>query len=445
MKAVAIRKNWHLLFLPILWLPLEIKSQSDYRCGVSGFFVSERQGLPIGFTSLEMQKREFQSEKLAVDLGMRFIGATVGRRGGYFAFGYFSELVFNPTRPFQPGLSAGLLGGGGAAAPDYDGWMLQGTAFIQHILRNGAALRVGVNYACVSRGVIAGFSPVIGFNWKLRTGLDSIADGRPSGWSSVYAECGVAAFKGRRLNFIGSGLHLKLGEIFSGDLSIHALTNIYGGYMQLLFSAGPQFNAGRFSISPGLAWGLGGGGSVETMGGALYGIHASVRYNGTHLYAGLKYQFVKAFYDQFEYNGLFLSVGKPLGAQKGFSWDLATKAYIGAEGFGNLGARFTAYENKNLRLMGSTFWAFTHNRGAYAEGLFEASVTVFPRFPLYLIGSFGAGAGSGINQGKTALICAAGVGYAIPSRVFPMNVELARWQGGNIPSWSVGLAWRVRN
>ncbi|GAB1403188.1 hypothetical protein MASR1M74_03660 [Lentimicrobium sp.] len=66
---------------------------------------------------------------------------------------------------------------------------------------------------------------------------------------------------------------------------------------------------------------------------------------------------------------------------------MITKAYIGKEGFGNIGARFTAFEYGRFRMAGTTYWALTHGRGAYAEGLFELLLTASERFPLYLVTS----------------------------------------------------------
>src|SRR3954470_8953742 len=88
------------------------------RTGISGFYIPERRNLAIGFTAFDVQDRLFSHDKFVVDYGLRFIGATTGRRGGYFAFGYFSDLALRPSKIFQPGLNLAFLAGGGAAAPD---------------------------------------------------------------------------------------------------------------------------------------------------------------------------------------------------------------------------------------------------------------------------------------------------------------------------------------
>lgn len=420
--------------------------QNNSRTGISGFFVPEKNSLNIGFTSFDLHCRLASREKFAFDYGLRFIGATTGRRGGYFAFGYFSELILRPTKRFQPGFNAALLAGGGASAPDNDGWMAQGTLFTQYQFKSGLGLRAGLNYAFVSGGDISGFSPLLGLNWKLRTVSNSDSLTRPVfAWNAVYGEFGIGVFKDKELGFIGAGAKLTCGRHFTGDFMIHALTNTYGGYIQLLLSGGPDFSIGSFHMSPALVLGLGGGGSVRTKGGGLYGAQLGFYYRGKRFHTGLKYQFVEALSKEFGYKGLFASIGKTFQHDQSspLRWDLVTKAYVGKEGFGNIGARFTAIEYGKLRLMGSTYWAFTHDRGAYAEGLFEASLDAPGSWPFYLITSFGAGAGSVINQRTASLIYAAGVGYASPLRRLPFSLECAYWEGGNIPHWSFAFSYRI--
>jgi hypothetical protein len=427
-------------------LPTIMYSQDNNSTGISGFFVPERNSLNIGFTSFDLHYRLASREKFALDYGLRFIGATTGRRGGYFAFGYFSELILRPTKRFQPGFNAALLAGGGAEAPDNDGWMAQGTLFTQYQFKSGLNLRAGLNYAFVSGGDISGFSPLIGLNWKLRTMSNADSLSRSFfAWNAVYGEFGIGVYDDKELGFIGAGAKLTYGRHFSGDVIIHALTNTYGGYMQVLLSGGPDFSIGSFHMSPALILGLGGGGAVRTKGGGLYGAQLGFYHRGERFHVGLKYRFVEAVSKEFGYNGLFASIGKTLQPDRHspIRWDLVTKAYIGKEGFGNIGARFTAFEYRKLRLMGSTYWAFTNGKGAYAEGLFEASLSAPGSWPFYLVTSFGAGAGSGINQKTASLIYAAGVGYASPLRRLPFNLECAYWEGGNIPHWSFAFSYHI--
>jgi hypothetical protein len=426
--------------------PIVSYGQNNTVTGVSGFYIPEKKSLNIGFTAFDMSAALYSGRNLSVSGGMRFIGATTGRRGGYFAFGYFSEALLRPEKRFRPGISMALLAGGGAAAPDEDGWLAQATVFSQYDWKNGLGVRAGLNYAYVSGGAIAGFSPVLGLAWKLRTAAhpDSLPERNAFTWNEVYSELGLGTLNGQPLGFLGAGAGWTAGKRFGGDFTIHALANAYGGYMQTLFSGGPVLSYRSFYISPALVIGLGGGGSAATKGGALYGAQLGLFYRSRLFHAGIKYQLVDAFYGKFGYNGLFVSAGKHINAETAaaMNWHLVTKAYLGQGGFGNIGARFVGYEDRNLRLMGSTYWAFTHNRGAYAEGLFEATYDA-GRLPFYFIASFGAGAGAGINGKTASVIYSGGIGFASPWKKFPLQVEAAHWRGGNIPNWSIALSYRI--
>src|SRR4249919_3317376 len=68
------------LFLFLL-LPVFALAQQS-RTGLSFFYVPEKNNLPIGFTSFDAQTRLLSKEKLTLDYGLRFIGATTGTRGG---------------------------------------------------------------------------------------------------------------------------------------------------------------------------------------------------------------------------------------------------------------------------------------------------------------------------------------------------------------------------
>lgn len=449
MKIFAAVSASLLLFCMVTaMLPVLGYSQRSTYTGVSGFVIPEKNNPEIGFTAFDIHHALVSNEKISFNGGMRLIAATTGKRGGYFAFGYGSELIIRPQNRLQFGIHAALLAGGGAAAPDKDGWLVQSTLFSQYQWKTGLSLRAGLNYGYVSSGVIQGFSPLLGMNWRLHTSGNTTlsSERKVFVWNAVFGEMGVGRFGKQHLGFIGSGAVWKYGSHMTGDVSIHALANTYGGYMQTLFSGGPALSVKSFSISPAVIIGMGGGGSVKTVGGALYGAQLGFFYSGKRFHTGIKYQFVEAFSRQFHYNGLFLSIGKTFNEKHTplIGWDLITKAYLGKEGFGNIGARFTGYEYKKLRLTGATYWAFTHERGAYAEGLFEAILGAPGEIPFYVIASGGAGAGAGINRKTASLIYAAGLGFASSNKRFPVHIEAAYWRGGNIPNWSISLAWRIK-
>ena len=446
-RSEKIRTADQICLLTLLLLPALIFPQS-FGNGISSFLVREKNSLNIGFASFDLYARLTEKENITLDYGMRFIGAAAGRRGGYFAFGYFSELALRKGKFLQPGVNIALLAGGGAAAPDHDGWMLQGTLFAKHQFKKGLTVKAGINYALVSGGDIAGWSPLVGVQWKMRTaGSPDSLTGLKFAWSAAYGEAGVAYYNSSAIGLIGAGAHYFCGRRLAGDFVIHAITNAHGGYMQTLVSGGPDVSIGPFHVSPALVLGLGGGGGVRTVGGGLYGGQLGLCISGQRFYAGLKLQAVRAFSNRFYYDGVLLSIGKKFAGDEDprLDWELLAKAYLGAEGFGNIGARLTAFEYRKFRIAGSTFWALTHDRGAYAEGLFEAMLGAPAPTPLYLVASLGVGAGSGINQRKAALICSGGAGFASPWSNFPLSVECAYWTGGNIPHWALAIGWRVRS
>ncbi|CAN0102301.1 unnamed protein product, partial [Chrysoparadoxa australica] len=159
---------------------------------------------------------------------------------------------------------------------------------------------------------------------------------------------------------------------------------------------------------------MGGGGGVPTGGGGLYGAQFGIHYQGPSFYANIKAQAVECFSDEYHFRGGFIGVGKTLTTANRLTWYPIAKAYIGDGGFGNIGMRIKAFGNRYLELMGSTYWAFTDNRGAYAEGIFEILAKPMPDFPLYAVFSGGAGAGAGVNLKTASTIASAGLGWYSP-------------------------------
>lgn len=417
----------------------ECDAQKSNSIGVSGFSVAEKENPRIGFTAVDLSARLVENNYLAIDGGFRFIGAVTGQRGGYFAFGYCTALSVYPSARFHPVFDVALLAGGGASAPDKDGWMLQ-SGLAGELQAGSVRLRAGINYAYVSGGAINGFSPVAGVNWNLHTPFTA-AGKTVWCWDAVYGEVGYGFSDNKELGFIGAGAHWKWGHYIGGDVVIHALANTHGGYMQSLCTIGPELRVGNWRFAGSGLLGMGGGGAVKTEGGGLYGAQLGVFYQGNTFYSGLKFQHVDAFSRKFGYEALFLSAGKSLGRQSGkFTWEPVVKAYLGHGGFGNVGARFTGLERQNWRLTGATYWAFTHNKGAYAEGLFEAIIQPAD-LPLYVV--FSGGAGAGINRKTASLIGGVSVGCAFPGKNGPFGIEVGWWQGGNIPQWSSSLSCRI--
>jgi|GEM_PF-5447057 len=426
----------------ILIFTNQCKAQNTIINGVSGFYVKEKNNLSIGFVSTTLDYPIKSYNKIKYQGGLQFIGSAVGNRGGYFAFGYRIEGELTSEKKIKFGGNFALLAGGGGSAPDKDGWMLHGTIFSQYQTRNSLKLRLGVSYTHVSSSMIRGFSPSIGVYWNLSSSKnDSLSTSKGIEWNSVYSEFGVAKFKLNKLEFIGVGASWKKGKWLTGDVSINALTNIYGGYMQALFSTGISLGTSKFQFSPAFVGGVGGGGGVSIGGGMLIGIQGSVRYFGLKSNFGVKYQIVNAGKGDFRYQGLFFSFGKSISKNNraNFKFYPVFKGYVGPNRFCNLGLRLVAIDWKLVKVMGSTYWAFTNNKGAYAEGLFEFSIDAPFSIPVYAIGSVGAGAGGGINKNVESII--RGVGFGVKSlwNKIPFAIESTYWKGGNVPKFSLTL------
>lgn len=425
----------------LLFINLHVTAQTTL--GTSVFQLAEKDNLGIGFLSFDISYPVYEGEFFAFKSGMRINGAFEGNRGGYFAFGYFGEGILMAKRPYQLGWNFSLTAGGGAQAPDKDGWMIQNTLFAQYTTSNNFSIRAGINHAYVSSGILQGFSPLIGLNWALRHNLRDSAAKNTFNWNAIYPEIGFGRFGKLELGFIGSGASYNIGHYFGGDVAFHALINTHGGYMQCISSIGPLLNLNHFSINPSAVIGLGGGGAIQTKGGGLYGAQIGIQYHGKNWFSGLKYQHVWAVSKLFQYDAAFLAIGKTLRAETNFEWYPIIKHYVGKTEFGNIGARFCAYESNYLALYGSTYWAYTNNRGAYAEGLFELTLKPFQTIPVYVVLSGGAGAGASINKKTASGIVSAGIGFFSPWKKCPVGVEFAYWQGGNIPPWSAAIYYRL--
>ncbi len=433
--------KWNVLaLLFVLFSPIYTFSQ---RIGYSAFYVSERGNLPIGFASAHLDYLLKKKSNYELVGGLQFIGAATGVRGGYFAFGYRMEGLTNTNKKLNFGSSIGFLAGGGGAAPDKDGWMIQGSVFAQTKIARSINFRAGINYSHVSGDMIRGFSPTIGIYSDFKLNKDTIKSDSELKWTAVYPEIGFGLSNKLKLIFIGTSASWQFKKI-AGDISIHALANLYGGYMQALLNTGYNFGNNRLKFIPSLITGIAGGGGTTIGGGAIFGVQSYLGFQGNSTSVGLKYQYVKSISTSFYYQGLFFSVGKSINNSSKFSlnWYPVLKAYSGSNGFGNLGIRIVALKNKRFNLMGSSYWAFTHNKGAYAEGLFETTYKPFESLPMYTLISVGAGAGAGINGKKESVIAGLGFGIDSPWINLPISIELQAWKGGNIPSYSLSMIYQ---
>ncbi len=270
---------------------------------------------------------------------------------------------------------------------------------------------------------------------------DSIQDNRKIIWKNNSIEFGLAKSPNGIINLIGISSDWEYNKWISGELSIHAIANKYGGYMQTLFSSGLQIGLNNLNFYAGGIIGMGGGGAAIVNGGGLFGYQISSTFDFKKVTLGIKYRNIKPFGGTFKYDGLFLTIGKEIDPKEtgNIKWCAQIKNYLGNNRFSNIGARFTLLDKKFIALSGSTYWAFTDNMGAYAEGLFDIKISYEKKLPLYIIGSTGAGAGAGINKATKSLISSLGIGLNSPWNNLPISLEGNIWVGGNIPKYSLSL------
>lgn len=430
----------HLLFFTFVIYFIQLHAQSNI--GISSLYIQEKNNLKIGFLNGEINQTIKKWNKLKLTGGIELAGAIYGNRGGFFAFGYRSDLAFKISKRLELTPYVSLLAGGGASAPDKDGWLINTGGYINYSTNTIFDMKFGFNYGIVSGNIIKGFSPYIGLSSDLSfKNTDSLQTNKKITWKSNSMEFGIAKSPNGTINLIGIAADWEYNKWISGELSIHAIANKYGGYMQTLLSSGLQFGTNNLNFYAGGVLGMGGGGAAVVNGGGLYGYQISSSIDLNKIILGVKYRNIKPFEGTFKYDGLFLTLGKEINPNETgkMKWCAQIKNYLGADRFSNIGARFTLLDNNFIALSGSTYWAFTDNMGAYAEGLFDIKISNEKVLPLYVIGSTGAGAGAGINKATKSLISSLGLGINSPWKSLPISLEGNFWVGGNIPKYSLSL------
>lgn len=115
------------------------------------------------------------------------------------------------------------------------------------------------------------------------------------------------------------------------------------------------------------------------------------------------------------------------------------KSSFGEDGFVNIGTGFKFLDSEYFSLLGETYWAFTHGRGAYAEGLFGARVN-YKIF--FLEAQVGAGAGGGFNLWDAAALAFVNPGLEIPLKEgMYINARANRtvYSSQDFPKWGYQL------
>jgi hypothetical protein len=437
----------HLLYTYFILFSTLIFSQNENKIVLQGFSLKEKKSIPIGIVSAGVSGKLIQSEKFNLSAGVQFAGAALGKRSGYYMLGYFMEGSFFPNKRIEPGLTLSFLAGGGGSAPDKDGWTLHQTSFLRINLSKQFALQVGASYTYVSGGFIKGWSSNFGVVRQIgKCNLDSINAKGNLKICSISAETGFGFdHKKNRIYLLGTDLSWISGKRFANGFSLHAITNTYGGYMHGYYHGGIQFGFKNIRFTPEVLLGVAGGGAAPVGGGAIYGFQLKSDIFINNIAINLKYQYFKSYNKDFSFNGAYIGIGKNLrkNEENPFALSAFVKNYFGTTNFSNLGLRIPIIEKRFFKISGATCWAFTNNKGAYGEGLFEVILQPSENFPLYSILFAGAGGGAGFNKTKAAFYGFA-LGLRSPWKKLPFAFEFGRMEGGNLIPYYLNLIYNFR-
>lgn len=338
-------------------------------------------------------------------MGPAVVGAARGERGGFFVLGGQIERRWRVAGPWaaQVGLMAG--GGGGGGAPVGGGLMVVPSA---SFLYDWGPVQTGLSWSRVNMpsGQLGSSQIGLVLQWD---GRFRYFDARDAGRSS--ADAGRTGFGIDRMMLGGAQLHVRArpGQPASslrlvgvraerragehGYWGVETAAATHGGadgYMELLGSAGWETSAVAVGL-PDLylgvrgALGMGGGGSVDTGGGALGKAAGVLRWElGRHAFVGVEAGAVRAAsgdyrarYAQWQLGWQFDHPGQsgPVDVA-GVSWSGGVQHVVGAArkdgrklSLDTVGIKLRHKVGEQFYLTGQAHSAFAGQAGAYSLGL----------------------------------------------------------------------------
>jgi hypothetical protein len=376
-----------------------------------------------------------------ISVGPEIYGALYGKRGGFFTVGIEGQahMDIGANIGIQTGLFAGA--GGGGCAPQGGGLMLRPSLGISYDL-GIAQTQAGISRVSFPNGNIDSTQiygaisvPLDGTYWR---GHEYNHEARNSSGAStdilssiiyehyIPGETSHAANGQKQQPFSLAGVEFKIG---SG--SIYGLLHTAGagagssnGYMEIFGGAGFRYTPSHF-LSVGIqgAMGAAGGGRVDTGGGLMYRSDVSVEVSPLeHFTLGLQAGIVGAFKGSFSaksygaklgYTGSFYGLGDPEadgdGNLSAWRFSITNKSYLPAKGMFKddqvnridlIGLSLHRFLNKNLYLIGESFWAWQGQAGGYAEGIFGLGCQTesLNGFRLYAEAKAGVGGGGDVHM-----------------------------------------------
>jgi hypothetical protein len=371
--------------------------------------------------------------------GLGVYGAATGQRGGLFVGG--AEIRREWALPWGWGIGTGLYagGGGGAAAPVGGGLMLRGAL---NLSRDLGPLRAGLSWSHVRfpSGDIQSSQWGLLLSWQRpfrHFDLDAVGQRQPAGGATglgfrrIAGTVGTYSLRGtdtRRIGTVGGRAEWASASngAFTGIEAAAAASGGAAGYMEILGTAG--WRVAPWDALPQLAFeargsiGLGGGGGVQTEGGAIGKASAGLSVDwGQGWRSGLD-------------AGLMHGIGSPLRARTAQVWlamDLEpspsapggatvsrnewsvtvqrqTRAQRNngpARGLATIGMKLNRHVSDHVYLSAQAHSAFSGGAGAYSIGLVGAGAATRPsgalRSGLELL--LGAAGGGGVASGGGAI------------------------------------------
>jgi hypothetical protein len=351
--------------------------------------------------------KDYTKTKTSISGGLETQSAILGNYGGFYAFGFTGGVYQNISPWLLAYMGGSTASGGGAGAPDGDGFMYRGYAGMSVKSKYGF-VDVAYNHinfpsgAITSNHISIGYTHVLPYRieysdhnsyyptyFELVTGLwflgpeDASRNSEPV--QSAYAGVRVGQYLNTNRT-VGGELQLGAGALGSID-----------GYMN--YSMGLRFNTPSQRLFFRTHLGSGGGGGVYTGGGISTMVSAGTKLGGHQFSIGqwtalsdeasipfvsysrhLDFKSSLGFHRygvDYNYNDsrdVALKVLAGAGQQRSPGLDRNGNPYNPMSGIAmGLGIEAWSNENYSLDAYGHTFWAASGGYGAYAEGLFSAA------------------------------------------------------------------------
>ena len=420
-----------------------------------------------------------------VYLGVGGYGALIGDRGGFFTAGITPGIQIPLYKQVKANIGVFLGGGGGASAFPGDGAMIRAHAYLGNDFQY-LSTWVGVSSQRISN-VKLGESLVWSLSIPFYTAIPikqkqdivkniaalrsrkltvspSIASYRPNQSATGRDNQPLAD----QIALLGMDIETSLYKNIKGLFTLYAANGDRAdGYGKIMTGLGYRFLLiPKLSLYPYAQYGMSGGGNIHTGGGLIWQVglravydmsnsvksHAFINHIESHtgtfkalfLGAGLNYSFntlepvvtdSKTILDHVKVN---LEKVK----QKQFYWFLGNKTVFPESSLRDKNSE--AYETQidsvalglefpikdGFRFITTTYWAYTGDVGAYAEGCFGYVIQkkLLKKVSLYQQTEMGAAGGGGINVNQgTIYQSMLGLGYHL-NDTQTIKIQLG-WQG----------------